>query len=241
MPLETLTITGLSERSSSGRNACVTRTTPEHVGGEHARRRPRRVVSGTGDAPAEMPALLISTSSSPDRRVGARRRRSRRRSRRAATKRAPSSSAAARPRSGSRAPIQTSWPCASRRRAASCPRPLLAPVMSVLVMRSMVARDAPATRDRRPGTRRATLAARVRHHEHGSDELADCLRTWRDRLTPGRGGPAGGQPAPRARAAPRGGRASSPASRSTTSRGSSRAARPTRRRRCWRRSPARCG
>ena len=28
IPLETFTITGLSEPSSSGRNACVTRTTP---------------------------------------------------------------------------------------------------------------------------------------------------------------------------------------------------------------------
>ena len=41
MPLETLTITGFGERSSSGRNACVTRTTPNDVG---RRRRARDVV-----------------------------------------------------------------------------------------------------------------------------------------------------------------------------------------------------
>ena len=64
------------------------------------------------------------------------------------------------------------------------------------------------------------------------DELAACLRSWRDRAPPGRRGPAGRRRAgARPACAARRSR-SSPASRSTTSRGSSRAARRTRRRPC---------
>ena len=44
------------------------------------------------------------------------------------------SSAACWPRARSRAPIQTRWPAAASRRATSKPRPLFAPVMSVVVI-----------------------------------------------------------------------------------------------------------
>jgi transcriptional regulator with XRE-family HTH domain len=73
----------------------------------------------------------------------------------------------------------------------------LAPVIKVVVMTRMVRGEAPAhQRTPLPGTGRATLGAAacaimvVMDH----DELAGCLRSWRDRLTPAEVGlPAGGQ------------------------------------------------
>src|SRR3954469_1086861 len=113
------------------------------------------------------------------------------------TKRPPSASAASRPTVASRAPIQTSWPASSRRRAVSRPRPLLAPVIKVVVMLLMLRATAP--RQKRtlvPGTGRATIRAApcaiMVAMDH--DELAGCLRTWRDRLAPEDVGlPAGGR------------------------------------------------
>ncbi len=55
---------------------------------------------------------------------------------------------------GSRAPIQTSWPASRRRRVASWPRPLFAPVISVVVMGTRWRSGRAGTRGRRgPGLR----------------------------------------------------------------------------------------
>ena len=65
MPLETFTTTGLAERSSSGRNAWVTRTMPSTL---VSRTRPTSVGGRVGDrrcASPTMPALLTSTSRPP--------------------------------------------------------------------------------------------------------------------------------------------------------------------------------
>ena len=64
MPLETLTITGFDERSSSGTNACVTRTTPTTLVAKTSSSI-AGVTSGTVTIAPEMPALLTSTSSAP--------------------------------------------------------------------------------------------------------------------------------------------------------------------------------
>src|SRR3954451_21864230 len=197
MPLDTFTITGFGERSSRGRKALVTRTIPSTFVSTTTRRS-SGVTSGTAFRGPTMPALFTSTSippSAPTRAAAAATLASSVTSRR--TKRAPSPPAAAWPRAGSRAAIHTSWPSARRRRAVSRPSPLFAPVMSVFVMRLMLRRTHPAyKRTGLPRTRRATQArAGVRHHREMptvQDELASCIRSWRDRVTPADAGlPAG--------------------------------------------------
>src|SRR3954451_15354706 len=197
MPLDTFTITGFGERSSRGRKALVTRTIPSTFVSTTTRRS-SGVTSGTAFRGPTMPALFTSTSippSAPTRAAAAATLASSVTSRR--TKRAPSPPAAAWPRAGSRAAIHTSWPSARRRRAVSRPSPLFAPVMSVFVMRLMLRPTHRAyKRTGLPRTRRATQArAGVRHHREMptvQDELASCIRSWRDRVTPADAGlPAG--------------------------------------------------
>jgi hypothetical protein len=64
IPLDTFTTTGLSERSSSGRNARVMRTMPKTFVSK-TRSRSDAVTSATGLWSPLMPALLMRTSSAP--------------------------------------------------------------------------------------------------------------------------------------------------------------------------------
>src|SRR4051794_19656305 len=192
MPLETFTTTGASERSSSGKKAWSTRTGPRTLV-SYTRRRSSAVVSATGRRPPVMPALLTSTSSDPCSAATAAAAAATESSSvtSSGTKRPPSASAAARPRSGSRAPIHTVWPAASRRRAVSRPSPLLAPVISVVVMPlSLMPRGRRDQGPAKPGTRRPMLAPEPQRHTRGveADALAACPRSWRDRLSPGEAG-----------------------------------------------------
>src|ERR1700680_2617940 len=142
-PLDTLTTTGDLDRSSSGRNAWSMRTGPRTLTSETAWTW-AAVTSPAAITPPDMPALLISTSNAPpvasatvleaasteassvtSRTKG----------------RAPSSSAVARPRSGSRAAAHTSWPSSIKRRVASRPNPLFAPVMRIVDIGTIIAAE----------------------------------------------------------------------------------------------------
>src|SRR5438105_9536431 len=128
-------MTGFSERSSSAKNARVTRTTPKTLV-SNTRRTSSAVTSATGTRRPTMPALLMSTSSAPLSAATCSAAAFTLRSlvTSSCTKRPPSSRAASRPRSGSRAASHTSWPSSSSRRAASRPRPLFAPVMRIVLI-----------------------------------------------------------------------------------------------------------
>src|ERR1035437_5457156 len=137
--LEMFTTTGFSDCCSSGSAASVARTMPTAFVSKTSR------TLGPSSASLmlaplarlAMPALLTRTSSPvPESAIVAKAAATEASSVTSSwTNRAPSSSAAARPRASSRAPIHTVWRASTRSRAVSLPRPLFAPVMSVVVMR----------------------------------------------------------------------------------------------------------
>ena len=197
-----------------------------------SRRRARRiagVTSGTGTIAPEMPALLTSTSSAPTRLDG-------RGDARVvgdveldeARAELLGGGAAARLVAGADPDVVAFGDAAAARSRSP------GPVGSGDQGRGHAD---PGWRDRRADDQR-TLSATL---DAWMDDLAACLRTWRDRLA-ARRTPACRRRAAAARRACAARRSrSSPGSRSTTSRGSSRAAPARRRRPCSRRSPARCG
>ncbi|KDR64256.1 hypothetical protein DC60_11035 [Streptomyces wadayamensis] len=139
--MPTLTTTPEALRSRSGRKACRTRTTPTTLVSSTV------VTSAAVKAPAGlgrplMPALLTRTSSPPcssTRAAAAATDASSVTSR--TSGRAPSSRAARPAFSGVRAAAYTVCPAAVRRRAVSKPRPLLAPVIRVVVMAASLRRS----------------------------------------------------------------------------------------------------
>src|SRR3984957_6477455 len=152
-----------------------------------------------------MPALLISTSSTPNSASthSAARATDRSSVTSSWTNRAsppaamrsgaaPSSAAAPRPRLSSRAPTRTVRPSAPSCRAVAYPMPLLAPVISaIVVMRpSLPAGRRDRERPAEPGTTSTSLRPGqvcepgVTIGEMNRDDLATFLRTRRDRLRP---------------------------------------------------------